>query len=227
MLGSSALTMLSLSAQPHLLSAQPWCGKRGLSKRLSQGHDHLNPFIASGRWEGLLIEPLKDYFDSLVRHYAPVGNRLRFANMCVAEEAGKRGMRRLAPAALHPSLLHELGYDGSSSLLAGAYASCFLPPSAWSCFPPDCECGVLETRPPPRSRPLPRVSGVPAVSHGRAWTLNGLVLCAHALHPVHPVHPVHGAERAAVDGLAPWGKLREAGSAPCAFSERQALGHAS
>ena len=149
MLSSSALTMLSLSAQPHLLSAQPWCGKRRLSERLfelSQGHDHLNPFIASGRWEGLLIEPLKDYFDSLVRHYAPVGNRLRFANMCVAEEAGKRGMRRLAPAALHPSLLHELGYDGSSSLLAGAYASCFLPPSAWSCFPPDWS-GVLETRP--------------------------------------------------------------------------------
>jgi hypothetical protein len=52
---------------------------------------------------------------------------------------------------------------------------------------------------------------------------------------------VHGAERAAVDGLAPLGKLREAGSAPRALSEagfgprlgrhwdtpRKALGHAS
>eukprot|EP00802_Teleaulax_amphioxeia_P005576 Tamp_05580.p1 GENE.Tamp_05580~~Tamp_05580.p1 ORF type:complete len:455 (+),score=100.04 Tamp_05580:199-1365(+) len=89
------------------------------------GHDHLHPFISSGRWNGLLIEPLKDYFDRLVGHYASAGDRLQFANMCVAEQAGRRVMRRLDPAALPTDLLHSLGYDGSSSLLADSRG---LPP---------------------------------------------------------------------------------------------------
>lgn len=133
---------------------------------MSQGHDHLNPFISSGRWEGLLIEPLKDYFDSLVRHYASVGNSLRFANMCVAEEAGKRVMRRLAPAALHPSLLHELGYDGSSSLLAGAYAFWF-PPLLPRAASPQTGVECLRRAPRVHARSLAS-QALPAVSHGAA-----------------------------------------------------------
>ena len=88
------------------------------------GHDHMFPFIAKGTWEGLLVEPLKDFYERLVQHYSRAedrgAKRLQFCNMCVAESGGKRKMRRLAPGAIHPDLAQSLGYDGSSSLLAGA-----------------------------------------------------------------------------------------------------------
>ena len=45
--------------------------------------------------------------------------KLRFANKCVAEEAGTRTMRRVAAGAVDAEL-RTLGYDGSSSLLSGA-----------------------------------------------------------------------------------------------------------
>jgi hypothetical protein len=93
------------------------------------GHDHLFPFIAKGTWRGLLVEPLKDFFERLLEHYSSAAagteQKLQFANMCVAEVAGKRVMRRLASDAVDKDLVKSLGYDGSSSLLSDAQG---LPP---------------------------------------------------------------------------------------------------
>lgn len=87
------------------------------------GHDHMVPFIAKGTWSGLLVEPLKDFFDRLVLHYKSAaggdGKHLQFANKCVAQSQGWRTMRRLARGAIDSQLAESLGYDGSSSLLSG------------------------------------------------------------------------------------------------------------
>ena len=89
------------------------------------GHDHLHPFIAKGTWQGLLVEPLRDFFEKLVSHYARSSPKLQFANMCVDEVAGTRIMRRLARGSMDDALVAALGYDGSSSLLSDAQG---LPP---------------------------------------------------------------------------------------------------
>ena len=108
------------------------------------GHDHLHPFIAKGTWEGLLVEPLKDFFEALVKHYAGLST-LRFANMCVAEEEGVRTMRRLAQGAMDAEEVKALGYDGSSSLLAGALVARRRPLA-----PPCC---LAAPHPPPAPAP--------------------------------------------------------------------------
>lgn len=111
------------------------------------GHDHLFHFIAKGTWRGLLVEPLKDFFRRLVEHYSPAaggGNeKLQFANMCVAEAAGKRIMRRLASGAMDAELVKTLGYDGSSSLLSDSQG---LPPGmalSFASLPPDTQQQVF------------------------------------------------------------------------------------
>eukprot|EP00960_Hanusia_phi_P055415 762961-Hanusia_phi.AAC.11 len=71
-------------------------------------HDHLYPFLAGGGWAGLLVEPLRDYFQSLVCNYGNQSSSsssssgegrglLKFSNKCIAEEDGRSVMYRLPP----------------------------------------------------------------------------------------------------------------------------------
>lgn len=51
--------------------------------------DHLNPFIRSGKWHGVLVEPGADAFARLREHYAGVAG-LQFVQAAIWTEAGRR-----------------------------------------------------------------------------------------------------------------------------------------
>ncbi len=56
--------------------------------------DHLHPFVHRFGWRGLLMEPIRSYYDRLVANYAGVPN-LIFENKALADQDGPRTMYRL------------------------------------------------------------------------------------------------------------------------------------
>lgn len=50
--------------------------------------DPISKYIQSGRWTGVLVEPVKYLFERLKKNYAPFATNLAFENVAIAREKG-------------------------------------------------------------------------------------------------------------------------------------------
>jgi hypothetical protein len=62
-----------------------------------QKHDHLHPFVMSGAWRGVLVEPVPYLFARLQRNYAGV-DRLALENVAIADRDGTQPFFHLPEA---------------------------------------------------------------------------------------------------------------------------------
>jgi FkbM family methyltransferase len=52
-------------------------------------HDHLRPYILGRNWTGVMVEPVPYVFERLQHNYAAVADRVRLANVAVADHDGE------------------------------------------------------------------------------------------------------------------------------------------
>jgi len=62
-------------------------------------YDPINSYVRYYKWRGVLVEPVKDYYDELVVNYRDCPN-LRFVNAAISAEEGTTTIYRVDPARL-------------------------------------------------------------------------------------------------------------------------------
>lgn len=77
-------------------------------------HDHLRPFIRSGGWTGVMVEPVPYVFERLRDNYAGL-DRVRLENAAVADRDGTRPFYHLAEAPEGERARLPGWYDGIGS----------------------------------------------------------------------------------------------------------------
>jgi FkbM family methyltransferase len=77
-------------------------------------HDHLRPLILSGRWSGVMVEPVPYVFERLRGNYGGM-ERVRLENAAVADRDGARPFYHLAEAAKEERARLPEWYDGIGS----------------------------------------------------------------------------------------------------------------
>jgi FkbM family methyltransferase len=82
-------------------------------------HDHLRPFILSGGWSGIMVEPVPYVFERLQRNYAEV-ERVTTANVAISDRDGQLPFYHLiSPADEERASLPDW-YDGIGSFSRAA-----------------------------------------------------------------------------------------------------------
>jgi FkbM family methyltransferase len=60
-------------------------------------HDPISSYVRYYQWRGVLVEPVKDYYDELVANYSDCPN-LKFVNAAISAEEGTTTIYRVNPA---------------------------------------------------------------------------------------------------------------------------------
>lgn len=75
--------------------------------------DPIHEYIKKYGWKGILIEPLKDHFESLKKNYAN-SNGLIFENIAITESSGPQKINRVPIKVVNNSLIPNWGLGASS-----------------------------------------------------------------------------------------------------------------
>lgn len=76
-------------------------------------NDPIHELVKSQSWRGILVEPLKDHFETLKQNYADCAG-LIFENVAIAEQSGTRKMYRIPTQTVHDGKLPRWGLEAGS-----------------------------------------------------------------------------------------------------------------